>query len=260
MKMKHPSRSNNTIEERHVSEEREKQTSEGTRKYIKLKRKTNADQSSSGTPKKSKTEHVPYADKQPNPVTGLGKVVPKQEAVIQFVIDAIQAEAFNPKTLFLIGSYTIGKERLFLEVARSLRKKVYVTTAKLRLLNCLEFTEEDMQWFTSNEHESNIHVAPMWTLASFKRLKHISSQYASRFSLIVAFSPTGWTFGKGKKKSPGRRWQQGTVIRYEVPYSEHSSFTELKEFVNFVSPNNIIPSVNNDGPESAEAMVSLLST
>ena len=34
---------------------------------------------------------------------------PKQEAVIQFVIDAIQAEAFNPKTLFLIGSYTIGK-------------------------------------------------------------------------------------------------------------------------------------------------------
>ncbi|MCH91764.1 DNA cross-link repair protein SNM1-like [Trifolium medium] len=115
-----------------------------------------------------------------------------------------------------------------------------------------------MQWFTSNEHESNIHVAPMWTLASFKRLKHISSQYASRFSLIVAFSPTGWTFGKGKKKSPGRRWQQGTVIRYEVPYSEHCSFTELKEFVNFLSPNNIIPSVNNDGPESADAMVSSL--
>lgn len=49
---------------------------------------------------------------------------PKQEAVIQFVIDAIQAEAFNPKTLFLIGSYTIGKERLFIEVARVLPKKI----------------------------------------------------------------------------------------------------------------------------------------
>ncbi|KAI4316447.1 hypothetical protein L6164_024425 [Bauhinia variegata] len=183
---------------------------------------------------------------------------PKQEAVIQFVIDAIQAEAFNPKTLFLIGSYTIGKERLFLEVARVLRKKIYVTAAKMRLLKCLGFREDDMQWFTLNECESNIHVAPMWTLASFKRLKHISNQYLGRFSLIVAFSPTGWTFGKGKKKSPGRRWQKGTIIRYEVPYSEHSSFTELKEFVKHVSPENIIPSVNNDGPESANAMISLL--
>ncbi|KAJ0091011.1 hypothetical protein Patl1_13732 [Pistacia atlantica] len=185
---------------------------------------------------------------------------PKQEAVIQFVIEAIQAEAFNPKTLFLIGSYTIGKERLFLEVARVLHRKVYVNAAKHRLLKCLEFSEEDMQWFTMNELESHIHVVPMWTLASIKRLKHISNQYKSRYSLIVAFSPTGWTFSKGKKKSTGRRWQQGTIIRYEVPYSEHCSFTELREFVKLVSPENIIPSVNNDGPDSTNAMVSLLSS
>ncbi|KAL4650622.1 hypothetical protein ACB092_01G100800 [Castanea dentata] len=183
---------------------------------------------------------------------------PKQEAVIQFVVDAIQAEAFNPKTLFLIGSYTIGKERLFLEVARVLRKKVYVTAAKLHILRCLGFPEEDMRWFTLNEQESHIHVVPMWTIASFKRLKHISNQYVGRFSLIVAFSPTGWTFGKGKKKSPGRRSQQGTIIRYEVPYSEHCSFTELKDFVKLVSPINVIPSVNNDGSDSANAMISLL--
>ncbi|XAR69941.1 hypothetical protein NMG60_11001722 [Bertholletia excelsa] len=183
---------------------------------------------------------------------------PKQEAVIQFVIEAIQAETFNSKTLFLIGSYTIGKERLFLEVARVLQKKVYVTAAKLRVLECLGLSKEDMQWLTLNGQESNIHVVPLWMLASFKRLKCISNQYANRFKLIVAFSPTGWTFGKGKKKSPGRRWQQGTIVRYEVPYSEHSSFTELREFVKFVSPEIIIPSVNNNGPQSANQMVSLL--
>ena len=35
--------------------------------------------------------------------------------MIQFIIDAIQAEAFNPSTLFLIGTYTIGE---FLGVLR----------------------------------------------------------------------------------------------------------------------------------------------
>jgi hypothetical protein len=48
-----------------------------------------------------------------------------QEAVLRFVLDAVRAETFNDaRTLFLFGSYTIGKERLFLEVARQLGKKV----------------------------------------------------------------------------------------------------------------------------------------
>ncbi|KAL6655508.1 hypothetical protein ACP70R_006334 [Stipagrostis hirtigluma subsp. patula] len=183
---------------------------------------------------------------------------PSQEIVIQFVIEAIQAEAFNPKTLFLIGSYTIGKERLYMEVARLLQKKIYVGAAKLQILKHLELPPEIMHWFTANEAESHIHVVPMWMLASFKRLKHLSNQYAGRFDLIVAFCPTGWSFGKGRKRTPGKRWQQGSIIRYEVPYSEHSSFTELQEFVRFISPEHIIPSVNNDGPESADAMLSQL--
>ncbi|CAD6219083.1 unnamed protein product [Miscanthus lutarioriparius] len=183
---------------------------------------------------------------------------PSQEIVIQFVIEAIQAEAFNPKTLFLIGSYTIGKERLFMEVARLLQKKIYVGAAKLQILKHLELPQDIMHWFTANEAESHIHVVPMWTLASFKRMKYLSNQYAGRFDLIVAFCPTGWAFGKGRKKTPGKRWQQGSIIRYEVPYSEHSSFTELQQFVKFISPEHIIPSVNNDGPESADAMLAQL--
>ena len=45
--------------------------------------------------------------------------------MLRFVLDAVRAETFNDaRTLFLFGSYTIGKERLFLEVARQLDKKV----------------------------------------------------------------------------------------------------------------------------------------
>jgi hypothetical protein len=46
-----------------------------------------------------------------------------QEQVVAFALDAVRAEAFNPRALFLFGSYTIGKERLFLEIAHALGKK-----------------------------------------------------------------------------------------------------------------------------------------
>lgn len=38
--------------------------------------------------------------------------------VLKFAIDAVKAEAFNPKTLFLFGSYTIGAWLLQVEKGR----------------------------------------------------------------------------------------------------------------------------------------------
>lgn len=83
--------------------------------------------------------------------------------------------------MFLVA----GKERLFTEVARLLQKKIFVGAAKLQILKHLELPQEIMPWLTANEAESHIHVVPMWTLASFKRLKHLSSQYAVRPTVLI---------------------------------------------------------------------------
>ena len=85
--------------------------------------------------------------------------------------------------------------------------------------------------------------------------------YRSRFNTVVGFQPTGWTHGKeaGQTWARGRRRQKGTIITYSVPYSEHSSFTELREFVAWLAPRTVTPSVNNDGGgPKAHRMVALL--
>ena len=45
---------------------------------------------------------------------------------------------------------------------------------------------------------------------------------------------------------------------HEVPYSEHSSFTELVECVRAVRPRRIVPTVNCNSASKVQAMVDLL--
>ncbi|CAM9368639.1 unnamed protein product, partial [Choristocarpus tenellus] len=58
----------------------------------------------------------------------------------------------------------------------------------------------------------------------------------------------GWS---GKKP-----WVKGVASMYSVPYSEHSSFTELQDFVRALKPRAIIPTVNATSTASVERMLS----
>ncbi|KAL0791256.1 hypothetical protein Bca101_007502 [Brassica carinata] len=61
------------------------------------------------------------------------------------------------------------KGDVVLEVA--LRQKIYVNPSKLKLLECLGFSKDDMQWFTGKEEESHIHIC------------HLLDTYTSRFAI-----------------------------------------------------------------------------
>lgn len=184
---------------------------------------------------------------------------PAQQEVLEFAIDAVKAEAFNPKTLFWFGSYTIGKERLYLEAARVLGRKIYVSATKKKVLDCLQLPAEVAALLTTDDSETNLHAVPLWMVTQ-KHMAKVLRFYRGRFSSVVGFQPTGWTHEKASSASrKGRRRQKGALITYQVPYSEHSSFTELAEFVKWLQPRSILPHVNNDGGgPKAQRMVALL--
>lgn len=86
-------------------------------------------------------------------------------------------------------------------------------------------------------------------------------RYRGRYTTVVGFSPTGWSHARSAKGlgKRGRRAQCGTVVHYSVPYSEHSSCAELRDFVEWFRPVGIIPSVGNDrGGPKCRAMLKLL--
>lgn len=185
---------------------------------------------------------------------------PPQKEALRFVVDAVKAEAFNPKTLFMFGSYTIGKESLYLKAAKVLGCKVYVSATKKKILDCLDLSPDEAALLTTDDTITNLHAVPLW-MVSHKHMTNSLKFYRGRFTNVVGFQPTGWTHTRDTSSTKaGRRRKKGTIITYSVPYSEHSSFSELKEFVAWFRPRSIIPSVNNDGGgPKAQRMLQLLS-
>ncbi|KAK7919570.1 hypothetical protein WMY93_010854 [Mugilogobius chulae] len=90
---------------------------------------------------------------------------------------------------------------------------------------------------------------------SFKKLQDHLARFSAKYDKLVAFKPTGWTFSQQVESVEDIEPQvNGNISIYGVPYSEHSSFLELKRFVQWLKPLKIIPTVNNGRWEARKAM------
>ncbi len=54
---------------------------------------------------------------------------------------------------------------------------------------------------------------------------------------VVGFVPTGWMYEMKRKAFPVR--EKGSCFIHLVPYSEHSSYSELREYVRFLKPHKV---------------------
>lgn len=188
------------------------------------------------------------------------------------------AEPSRPRgrLLVVIGTYSIGKERICLAIARALHCKIYATAAKKRVCDCLENAELS-SLLTDDPLDAQIHMQTMFEIRAETLTDYLNSMKPS-FSRVVGFRPTGWTYrppagrtGDNPTVSTvlhSEQWNAGFSARdlvpqrgsmresscFGVPYSEHSSFQELTMFCCALRIGRIIPTVNVGSAKSRERM------
>ncbi|TSK14752.1 DNA cross-link repair 1A protein [Bagarius yarrelli] len=178
---------------------------------------------------------------------------PTQQEVITFAANtAFELVTLNPRTLVVCGTYSVGKEKVFLAVSQVLGSKVYMSRDRHKTMCCLE-SENIKECITTNVKASQVHVLPMMQL-NFKNLKAYLTRFSGTYDRLVAFKPTGWAFHQAMDFVNIQPEIKDNISVYGIPYSEHSSYLELKHFVQWLRPLKIIPTVNVGNWSSRKTM------
>ncbi len=200
------------------------------------------------------------------------------------IIDDIDAMKVNGskngkargRLLVVVGTYSIGKERICMGIAQALNSKIYAPPNKQRICACLEDAELNSR-LTRNPQEAQVHMTPLMEIRA-ETLHDYLTSFKPHFSRVVGFRPSGWNYRPPNSRfveSPAvktvlfsENWksrysmadlipQRGSTREascFGVPYSEHSSFRELSMFCCALRIEKIVPTVNIGSAKSREKM------
>ena len=196
----------------------------------------------------------------------------------QQILSSVNEKKTRGRLLVVVGTYSIGKERICLGIAKALDAKIYAPPSKQRIVAALEDPELDER-MTTDPRAAQVHMTPLFEIRA-ETLDDYLRDFFPHFTRAVGFRPSGWNYRPPNSRfteSPSVQtvlhsdnWksnysmrelvpQRGSSSRascFGVPYSEHSSFRELTMFCCALRIEKIIPTVNVGSAKSRERMKS----
>ncbi|XP_017044250.1 DNA cross-link repair protein SNM1 [Drosophila ficusphila] len=142
----------------------------------------------------------------------------------------------NPakRILIVCGSYVIGKEKIWLALAKEFNLKVWTEKNRSIAIKCLDWTDLETV-LTDDPRAANLHVISMGKI-SYPSLAEYFITFEDQYDMLLGIRPSGWE--KNSKPSYGKR-----ISTIGIEYSEHSSYKELERFVRFLKPKRVISTV-----------------
>ncbi len=124
-----------------------------------------------------------------------------------------------------IGSYSIGKEKLFEALYRFTKQKIWATEKIKRVYEALGYT-----MFTDEPETTNLLLAPRRVLENPRAEMLKRYPHGKRLKSGVKMIPTGWAV---LNESDPKNWV------FWIPYSEHCSRMELTQFMERTTPKRV---------------------
>ncbi len=123
--------------------------------------------------------------------------------------------------------------------------RVYVPEPKLALLACQGLPPDALaDTFTTDPRATPVHVVGWGVLGDtwpYFRPNFVAMQRTAEelgvAGEVVGFCPTGWVYEMRRNAFPVRTRESLSV--HLVPYSEHSSYSELREYVKWLKPKQV---------------------
>ncbi|KAI3937134.1 hypothetical protein MKX01_015349 [Papaver californicum] len=177
---------------------------------------------------------------------------PPREVVARQIV---KITASHPQHEFIIAINTLGKEDFLLHIASALNTKIWVWPERLQIMHVLGFFDV----FTTNTSLTRIRAVPFYSF-SIDTLEGLNS---IRPTIGIMPSGLSWVVRPHDDPSPSSSLSVGdnssncntnenhqqneelSCVRkfhkyiYTFPYSDHSCFNEIREFVKLVQPLNI---------------------
>ncbi|WVR08003.1 hypothetical protein IAU60_005047 [Kwoniella sp. DSM 27419] len=175
-----------------------------------------------------------------------GWLVKKEDDDVKEELQDVNELKPKGRTLVVMGTYSIGKER----IVKALGSTIYCDPRKKGILLCQ--TDPELHSLLSTDPiASQVHLLPLGNI-QLDRLQPYLARLHPHFDRVMSFRPTGWTYTppagtdllpdvNSVIKRDQARWfserdlkpMRGSCRQFQmfgVPYSEHSSFTELTCF------------------------------
>ncbi|XP_051021378.1 5' exonuclease Apollo [Acomys russatus] len=145
-------------------------------------------------------------------------VLPSRQEATQQIVQLIRQ---FPQHNVKIGLYSLGKESLLEQLALEFRTWVVLSPQRLELVQLLGLADV----FTVEENAGRIHAV------SHMEICHSAMLQWNQTHPTIAILPTS---RKIRSSHPGI---------YTIPYSDHSSYSELRDFVAALRPSQVVPIV-----------------